>query len=149
MPFSFVGYGDTYLFTILLGNDIWAMWIYFKVTKRNTRTNLLLPFFFFCFQLGWTCGWTRWWSWCSGPSQWIHSPIRCLCSLFYYWTLVFFIFYFLFDDLYILTPYYYFDIVLNRPLGRPRSIAPTDIIRALERKTHGTISRDQQVMYAT
>ncbi|CAO3597987.1 unnamed protein product [Absidia cylindrospora] len=34
--------------------------------------------------------------------------------------------------------------LLNRPLGRPRSIAPTDIIRALERKTHGTISRDQQ-----
>ncbi|KAI8328910.1 hypothetical protein BC941DRAFT_444062 [Chlamydoabsidia padenii] len=34
--------------------------------------------------------------------------------------------------------------LLNRPLGRPRSIMPTDIIRALERKTQGAISRDQQ-----
>ncbi|KAI8339378.1 hypothetical protein BC941DRAFT_349512 [Chlamydoabsidia padenii] len=34
--------------------------------------------------------------------------------------------------------------LLNRPLRRPRSIAPTDFLRALEYKTQGTISRDQQ-----
>ncbi|KAI8092970.1 uncharacterized protein BX664DRAFT_98101 [Halteromyces radiatus] len=34
--------------------------------------------------------------------------------------------------------------MLNRPLSRPRSIAPTDIIQALERQTRGTISREQQ-----
>ncbi|ORX47141.1 cysteine proteinase [Hesseltinella vesiculosa] len=34
--------------------------------------------------------------------------------------------------------------LLNRPLSRPRSITAIDIIHALENKTHGTISRDQQ-----
>ncbi|KAL0075222.1 hypothetical protein J3Q64DRAFT_1763337 [Phycomyces blakesleeanus] len=34
--------------------------------------------------------------------------------------------------------------MLNRPLARPRSALPTDIIEALERKTKGTINRDQQ-----
>ncbi|KAI9300091.1 hypothetical protein BJ944DRAFT_244529, partial [Cunninghamella echinulata] len=34
--------------------------------------------------------------------------------------------------------------MLNRPLGRPKSIVPNDIIHALERKIQGTISRDQQ-----
>ncbi|CEP07434.1 hypothetical protein [Parasitella parasitica] len=34
--------------------------------------------------------------------------------------------------------------MLNRPLPRPRSITPTDFLRALERKFGGTINRDQQ-----
>ncbi|KAI8073376.1 hypothetical protein BC940DRAFT_344025 [Gongronella butleri] len=34
--------------------------------------------------------------------------------------------------------------LLNRPLSRPRSITPSDFVLALERKTQGTISRDQQ-----
>ncbi|KAL0142729.1 hypothetical protein V8B55DRAFT_1443987 [Mucor lusitanicus] len=34
--------------------------------------------------------------------------------------------------------------VLNRPLPKPRSITPTDFLRALERKSGGTINRDQQ-----
>lgn len=36
--------------------------------------------------------------------------------------------------------------VLNRPLPKPRSIKPTDFLSALERKSGGTINRDQQVM---
>ena len=36
--------------------------------------------------------------------------------------------------------------VLNRPLAKPRSMAPTDIIHALERKTNGQINREQQVL---
>lgn len=36
-------------------------------------------------------------------------------------------------------------IVLNRPLPKPRSITPTDFLTALERKSGGTINRDQQV----
>ncbi|KAI7891123.1 uncharacterized protein EV154DRAFT_509240 [Mucor mucedo] len=34
--------------------------------------------------------------------------------------------------------------MLNRPLPRPRSITPTDFLNALERKSGGTINRDQQ-----
>ncbi|KAL7320093.1 ubiquitin-specific protease ubp1 [Mucor circinelloides] len=34
--------------------------------------------------------------------------------------------------------------MLNRPLPKPRSITPTDFLRALERKSGGTINRDQQ-----
>ncbi|CAO3657587.1 unnamed protein product [Mucor hiemalis] len=34
--------------------------------------------------------------------------------------------------------------MLNRPLPKPRSIAPTDFLSALERKSGGTINRDQQ-----
>ncbi|KAF7726781.1 hypothetical protein EC973_008469 [Apophysomyces ossiformis] len=34
--------------------------------------------------------------------------------------------------------------LLNRPLSRPRSITPTDIVKSLERKTNGTINRQQQ-----
>ncbi|KAG0165557.1 hypothetical protein DFQ28_008451 [Apophysomyces sp. BC1034] len=34
--------------------------------------------------------------------------------------------------------------MLNRPLSRPRSVTPVDIVQALERKTHGTINREQQ-----
>ncbi|KAI8983093.1 hypothetical protein BDB01DRAFT_142483 [Pilobolus umbonatus] len=34
--------------------------------------------------------------------------------------------------------------MLNRPLPRPRSITPIDFISALERKSGGTINRDQQ-----
>ncbi|KAI8140778.1 hypothetical protein BJV82DRAFT_621061 [Fennellomyces sp. T-0311] len=34
--------------------------------------------------------------------------------------------------------------MLNRPLAKPRSMAPTDIIHALERKTNGKINREQQ-----
>ncbi|KAI7886732.1 cysteine proteinase [Lichtheimia hyalospora FSU 10163] len=33
---------------------------------------------------------------------------------------------------------------LNKPLSRPRSMAPTDLLDALERKTNGTINREQQ-----
>ncbi|KAI7898279.1 uncharacterized protein BX663DRAFT_525307 [Cokeromyces recurvatus] len=33
---------------------------------------------------------------------------------------------------------------LNRPLPKPKSITPTDFLRALERKLGGTINRDQQ-----
>ncbi|KAI9482762.1 MAG: hypothetical protein EXX96DRAFT_555524 [Benjaminiella poitrasii] len=33
---------------------------------------------------------------------------------------------------------------LNRPLPRPKSISPTDFLRALERKSGGTVNRDQQ-----
>lgn len=36
-------------------------------------------------------------------------------------------------------------IELNKPLSRPRSMAPTDLLHALERKTNGTINREQQV----
>lgn len=38
-----------------------------------------------------------------------------------------------------------FYIELNKPLSRPRSMAPTDLLHALERKTNGTINREQQV----
>ncbi|GAA5812771.1 hypothetical protein MFLAVUS_006229 [Mucor flavus] len=34
--------------------------------------------------------------------------------------------------------------MLNRPLPKPRSIKPTDFLSALERKSGGTINRDQQ-----
>ncbi|KAK4514144.1 uncharacterized protein ATC70_006154 [Mucor velutinosus] len=34
--------------------------------------------------------------------------------------------------------------MLNRPLPKPRSITPTDFLKALERKSGGTINRDQQ-----
>ncbi|KAG2229911.1 hypothetical protein INT48_008286 [Thamnidium elegans] len=34
--------------------------------------------------------------------------------------------------------------MLNRPLPKPRSIQPTDFLSALERKSGGTINRDQQ-----
>jgi hypothetical protein len=38
-----------------------------------------------------------------------------------------------------------FTLVLNRPLPKPQSMIPTDLLNALERKSGGTVSRDQQV----
>ncbi|KAG2219382.1 hypothetical protein INT45_006090 [Circinella minor] len=34
--------------------------------------------------------------------------------------------------------------MLNRPLAKPRTMTPTDIVHALERKTNGKVNRDQQ-----
>ena len=44
--------------------------------------------------------------------------------------------------------YHHIMLVLNKPLSKPKSILPTDIVQALERKTNCTISRQQQVWFA-